>query len=63
MVEENESCRVAVGEGGAAREAVLGNNGVTHDFHGEVPERPRRETICAREAKHVGRNNSSAHAS
>jgi hypothetical protein len=27
----------AVGEVGAAREAVLGNNGVTHDFHGEIP--------------------------
>ena len=51
MVVENESCRVGSGRGGgAAREAVLGNNGVTHDFHGEIPEEPRRETIRARKA-------------
>jgi hypothetical protein len=36
MVGENESCTVGSGRGGgAAREAVLGNNGITHDFHGE----------------------------
>ena len=49
--------------GGAAREAVLGNNGVTHDFHGEIPEEPRHENIRAREAKHEEPNSSNAPAS
>jgi hypothetical protein len=52
MVGENEPFTAGNGRGGVAREAVLGNNGVTHNFHGEIPEEPLRETICACEAKH-----------
>ena len=35
---------------GRSRETVEGHDGICHDFHGEIPEEPRRETIRAREA-------------